>query len=156
MDMKNRLLMFGLIFLAAGLLITSSNAAQDTTINDVHFKVLDGFNPHESDVDTTHRDEDGIDTEDIDGTVVDSKVTKEYINSNGDKLELTVGVLKNGKQIQNINAYGYTKKVINGKDGYFKTEMDDGRQQYKFQYLQDGKLVKIEAPSEDSISKVMA
>ncbi len=57
MDMKNRLLMLGLVVLAAGLLITSSNAVQDTTINDVHFKVLDGFNPHESDVDTTHRDE---------------------------------------------------------------------------------------------------
>ena len=33
--------------------------------------------------------------------------------------------------------------------------MDDGRQQYKFQYIKDGKLVKIEAPNEDSISKVM-
>ena len=150
------ILILGLILLFAGGIITTASAAQDTNINGINLKVLDGFNPHESDVDTTHRDEDGLDVEDIDGTRVDNKVTKEYINSNGDKLELTVGVLNNGKQIQAINAYGYTKKSINGKDGYFKTEMDDGRQQYKFQYLQDGKLVKIEAPNEDSISKVMA
>ncbi len=150
------ILILGLLLVAAIGVIGTVSAAQDVTINDVHFKVLDGFNLHESDVDTTHRDEDGTDTEDINGTVVDSKVTKEYINSNGDKLELTVSVLKNGKKIENITASGYTKKSINGKDGFFKTEMDDGRQQYKFQYLQDGKLVKIEAPNEESISKVMA
>jgi len=98
MKMKN-ILMFGLIFLAAGLFISSSDAAQDANINGEHIKVLDGFNPYESDVDTTHMDEDGLDTETIDGTVVDNKVTKEYINNNGDKLELTVGVLNNGKQI---------------------------------------------------------
>jgi len=34
--------------------------------------------------------------------------------------------------------------------------MDDGRQQYKFQYLKDGKIIKIEAPTEDAISKVIA
>jgi len=33
--------------------------------------------------------------------------------------------------------------------------MDDGRQQYKFQYLRDGKLVKIEAPTEADITKVI-
>ena len=142
--------------MAAGLFISSSNAAQDANINGEHLKVLDGFNPYESDVDTTHMDEDGLDTETIDGIVVDNKVTKEYINNNGDKLELTVGVLNNGKQIQSLNAYGYSKKSIAGKDGYFKTEMDDGRQQYKFQYLKDGKLIKIEAPTEDAISKVIA
>ncbi|WP_323736597.1 hypothetical protein PXD04_01105 [Methanosphaera sp. ISO3-F5] len=154
MNLKN-ILMIGLILIAAGSLITAVNAAQDTNINGINLKVLDGFNPHESDVDTTHMDEDGLDVEDIDGTRVDNKVTREYINSNGDKLELTVGVLNNGKPVQAINAYGYTKKSINGKDGYFKTERDDGRQQYKFQYIPDGKLVKIEAPTENSISKVM-
>ena len=154
MNLKN-LLMIGLILLAAGSLITAVNAAGNVNINGENLKVLDGFNAYESDVDTTHMDEDGLDVEDIDWTRVDNKVTREYINSNGDKLELTVGVLNNGKPVQAINAYGYSKKVINGKDGYFKTEMDDGRQQYKFQYIKDGKLVKIEAPSEDSIGKVM-
>jgi len=76
------------------------------------------------------------------------------MNSNDDKLEQTVGVL-NWKNIQSLNAYGYTKKSIAGKDGYYKTEMDDGRQQYKFQYLRDGKLVKVEAPTEADITKVI-
>ena len=155
MNMKN-ILILGLILVLAGGFVTATSATQTVNIHDVNLKVLDGFNPYESDVDTTHMDEDGLDTEDIDGTIVDNKITKEYINSNGDKLELTVGVLNNGKKIDKLNAYGYTKKSIAGKDGFFKTEMDDGRQQYKFQYIQDGKLVKIEAPSEDSISKVMA
>ncbi len=152
--MKN-ILILGLILVLAGGIVTTASAAQTVNITDVNIKVLDGFNPYESDVDTTHMDEDGLDTEDIDGTIVDNKVTKEYINGNGDKLELTVGALNNGKKIETLNAYGYTKKSIAGKDGFFKTEMDDERQQYKFQYLQDGKLVKIEAPNEDSISKVI-
>ncbi|MBR0471531.1 MAG: hypothetical protein IJI98_02405 [Methanosphaera sp.] len=154
MNLKN-ILMIGLILIAAGSLITAVNAAENVNINGENLNVLDGFKAYESDVDTTHMDEDGLDVEDIDGTRVDNKITREYINSNGDKLELTVGVLNNGKPVQTLNAYGYTKKVINGKDGYYKTEMDDGRQQYKFQYIKDGKLVKIEAPNEDSISKVM-
>ena len=154
MNIKN-ILILGLILVLAGGIVTTASAAQTVNITDVNIKVLDGFNPYESDVDTTHMDEDGLDTEDIDGTIVDNKVTKEYINGNGDKLELTVGALNNGKKIETLNAYGYTKKSIAGKDGFFKTEMDDERQQYKFQYLQDGKLVKIEAPNEDSISKVI-
>ena len=154
MNIKN-ILILGLILVLAGGIVTTASAAQTVNITDVNLKVLDGFNPYESDVDTTHMDEDGLDTEDIDGTIVDNKVTKEYINGNGDKLELTVGALNNGKKIETLNAYGYTKKSIAGKDGFFKTEMDDERQQYKFQYLQDGKLVKIEAPNEDSISKVI-
>ena len=154
MNIKN-ILILGLILVLAGGIVTTASAAQTVNITDVNIKVLDGFNPYENDVDKTHMDEDGLDTEDIDGTIVDNKVTKEYINGNGDKLELTVGALNNGKKIETLNAYGYTKKSIAGKDGFFKTEMDDERQQYKFQYLQDGKLVKIEAPNEDSISKVI-
>ena len=154
MNIKD-ILILGCVLLVACGVITTVSAAQDVNIKDVHLNVLDGFKAYESDVDKTHIDDDGLDVEDIDGTRVDNKETKEYINGNGDKLELTVGVLNNTKPIQTINAYGYTKKSIAGKDGYFKTEMDDGRQQYKFQYLQDGKLVKIEAPTEDSISKVI-
>ncbi|WP_323737612.1 hypothetical protein PXD04_11250 (plasmid) [Methanosphaera sp. ISO3-F5] len=148
--------MIGLILIAAGSLITAVNAAENVNINGENLKELDSFKAYENDVDTTHMDEDGLDVEDIDGTRVDNKVTREYINGDGDKLELTVGVLNNGKPVQALNAYGYAKKSIAGKDGFFKTEMDDGRQQYKFQYLENGKLVKIEAPTEDSISKVMA
>ncbi|MBR0471439.1 MAG: hypothetical protein IJI98_01910, partial [Methanosphaera sp.] len=80
--------------LAAGSLITAVNAAGNVNLNGENLKGLDGFNPYERDIDTTHIDEDGLDVEDIDGTRVDNKVTREYINSNGDKLELTVGVLK--------------------------------------------------------------
>ncbi|MBR0472893.1 MAG: hypothetical protein IJI98_09390 [Methanosphaera sp.] len=109
MNLKN-LLIFGLILLAAGSLITAVNAAENVNINGENLKVLDGFKPYESDVDTTHMDDDGLDVEDIDGTRVDNKVTREYINSNGDKLELTVGVLNNGKPVQALNAYGYSKK----------------------------------------------
>ena len=95
--MKN-ILILGLILVLAGGFVTATSATQTVNIHDVNLKVLDGFNPYESDVDTTHMDKDGLDTEDIDGTIVDNKITKEYINSNGDKLELTVGVLNNGKK----------------------------------------------------------
>ena len=153
MKMKE-LLMFGFILVCAAGFLSTACASQDVNICNVHFNVLDGFNQVESDVDSTHVDNDGVDTEDIDGTVVDKKVTREYTNSNGDKLELTVGVL-NGNDIESLYAFGYVKKSIAGKDGYFKTEMDDGRQQYKFQYLENGKLIKINAPSEADISKVI-
>jgi len=102
MKMKDILILGIFLVVAAGFLATAS-AAQDVNINNVRLNVLDGFNQIESDVDSTHMDEDGLDTEDIDGTVVDNKVTREYMNGNGDKLELTVGVL-NGKNIQSLFA----------------------------------------------------
>ena len=35
-------------------------------------------------------------------------------------------------------------------------EKDDGKDKYKFEYLQDGKIVKISAVSENIISQVIA
>jgi hypothetical protein len=34
--------------------------------------------------------------------------------------------------------------------------MDDGRTEYKFEYLQDGKIVKIVTNNEDVITQVLA
>jgi len=60
------ILILGFILLAAGGIITTVSVAQEVNINDVHLKVRDGLNAYESDVDSTHMDEDGVDTEDID------------------------------------------------------------------------------------------
>ena len=71
-----------------------------------------------------------------------------------DKLNVHVGV-KNNQKIDSINPGG-EKKTISGKDGFFIKEKDDGKDKYKFEYLQDGKIVKISAVSEDIISQVIA
>lgn len=59
------------------------------------------------------------------------------------------------KKIESINPVGYEQKTIAGKDGFFKKDIDDGVDQFKFEYLEDGKLVKIQAPSEEMISQVI-
>ena len=69
-------------------------------------------------------------------------------------LNVHVGV-KNNQKIDSINPGG-EKKTISGKDGFLIKEKDDGKDKYKFEYLQDGKIVKISAVSEDIISQVIA
>ena len=93
--------------------------------------------------------------EHMEGTQVDTEVSRDYINSNGEKLDIKVGSRANSK-IDIINIAGAQKKTIAGKEGFFWTEMDDGRTEYKFEYLQDGKIVKIVTNSEDVINQVLA
>lgn len=154
-----KILILGLILIAASTLVSTISAEDinELTINDIQFKIPDGFTAYENDLESTETDTDDgeVDTEDIDGTVVDSKITNEYVNGN-QKLEITVGILANGQKIESINPAGFEQKTIAGKDGFFKKDIDDGVNQFKFEYLEDGKLVKIQAPSEEMISQIIA
>ncbi len=71
-----------------------------------------------------------------------------------DKIDIKVG-LKNNGSIDTINLPNAQKKSIAGKDGYFWTESDDGKTEYNFEYLQDGKIVKIETYNEGLISQIL-
>ena len=136
--------------MAAVSAIALVSAAETVTLDGIQFKIPDGFNLTEQDSDAS---EPG-DSEDVEGTPVDTENSKEYINAAGEKLELKVGS-KNNQKIDKLTPVG-EKKNIAGKDGYFYTETDDGRTEYKFEYLQDGKVVKINAPSEDIIKSVIS
>ena len=114
-----------------------------------NFKIPDGYSSIEKETDVS----DSNDVEDIDGTAVDSEKTSEYSNAAGDELEIQVGS-KNNQKIDSINPGG-DKKNIAGKDGFLIKDMDDGKNKYKFEYLQDGKIVKITAVSEDIIGQVI-
>ena len=46
-------------------------------------------------------------------------------------------------------------KTIAGKNGFLIKELDDGKEKYKFEYLQDGKLVRITAVSVDIINQTI-
>ncbi|MBQ6220181.1 MAG: hypothetical protein IJJ47_10655 [Methanosphaera sp.] len=127
------------------------------TIDEVSFNIPEGYNSVESDTDTTHTDDDGeVDHEDIDGNPVDASMSEEFKNSAGDELDIKVGIKANNAKIEKINLAGAEQKNIAGKDGYLLKEVDDGKEKYKFEYLQDGKLVKIVANSEDTINKVIS
>ena len=121
-------------------------------MNGFHFKIPDGYQEVDVDMDTSKMG----DKEDIDGTVVDAKVSDDFKNSAGDKIEITVGVKSNNQKIESINPAGFEKKNITGKDGFLKKEVDDGKDKYKFEYLQNDKLVKIEAKAEYVISSIIA
>ena len=117
----------------------------------------DGFEDVESDSDSSGLDEDGEkEVEDIDGTPIDSKLSKEFKNSAGEKLEIEVGIKANNEKIDKINLANAEQKTIAGKEGFLIKEVDDGKNKYKFEYLEDGKLVKIVANSEDVINQVIA
>lgn len=166
----NKILIVGLILIAMSatfsaiyaddFVSTTSNSMTfnngDLTINDINFKIPDGFQEVERDSDSSSDDGNDVDVEDIDGTPVDSEMTAEFKNSAGDKVEVTVGILANDKKIESINPANSEQKTIAGKDGYLIKDMDDGKEEFKFEYLQDGKLVKIVAPSEDMISQIIA
>lgn len=149
MDMK-KVLVLGLFLVVAVSAVAAISATEELTLDGIQFKIPDGYNVVEKSTDTSNSD----DKEDIDGTPVDTEVNAEYKNAAGDKLEFKVGTKNNGK-IDSINPANAQKKQIAGKDGFLIKEVDDGKDKYNFEYLQDGKLVKITAVSEDIISQVI-
>ena len=168
MNMK-KLLILGLILIAFSTTLTALSADEKVTsesmtlvnnkltINDINFTIPDGFEDVESDSDSSGLDEDGEkEVEDIDGTPIDSKLSKEFKNSAGEKLEIEVGIKANNEKIDKINLANAEQKTIAGKEGFLIKEVDDGKNKYKFEYLEDGKLVKIVANSEEVINQVIA
>lgn len=130
------------------------------TINDIQFKIPEGYSLVKNENDTDS-DDDG---EDIDGTRVDVKNTCEFKNSTSDEINIEVGTLNDGKKIESINPANFKKKNIAGKDGFLKIDTDndkddddknDNDDKYEFEYLEDGKLVKISASSEDIINQLL-
>ena len=149
MDMK-KILVLALFLVVVVSTVAAISASEDLTLEGIKFNIPDGYSLMEQETDANE----GADTEHMDGTAVDKEVTSEYKNSAGDKLNVHVGV-KNNQKIDSINPGG-EKKTISGKDGFLIKEKDDGKDKYKFEYLQDGKIVKISAVSEDIISQVIA
>ena len=133
--------------------VPTTNATQNgtLTLGDIQFKIPTGFTQVERDQDSS---EPG-DAEHIDGTTVDTEVTADYRNTNGEKLDIKVGTKSNGK-IETLNLPNAQKKTIGGKDGYLWTETDDGRTEYNFEYIQDGKVVKVETYNEDVINQLLS
>lgn len=148
MDMK-KVFVLGLLLVVAVSAVAAISATEEVALDGIHFKLPNGYNPYESDTDAA---EPG-DSEDIDGTIVDKVATSEYINAAGDKLEFKVGE-KNGGIIS-INPLNAQNKTIAGKNGFLIKELDDGKEKYKFEYLQDGKLVRITAVSVDIINQTI-
>ena len=145
-----KILVLALFLVVVVSTVAAISASEDLTLEGIKFNIPDGYSLIEQETDATE----GADTEHMDGTAVDKEVTSEYKNSAGDKLNVHVGV-KNNQKIDSINPGG-EKKTISGKDGFINKEKEDGKDKYKFEYLQDGKIVKISAVSEDIISQVIA
>ena len=160
MDIK-KVLIIGLILIALSTSLTAISAeftveSNTLTIDGLNFTIPDGYSQVESEKDASGVDEDGeVDTEDIDGTVVDSSTTCDFKNGAGDEITVEVGAKANNEKIESINPANSEQKTIAGKDGYLIKDTDDGRQEYKFEYLEDGKIVKIVASSEDIIGQVI-
>lgn len=118
------------------------------TLGGIQFKIPTGFNEVESEQDVSTAG----DAEHIDGTAVDTEVTADFAKGT-EKLDIKVG-LKNNGTIDSLNLPNAQKKTIGGKEGYFWTEAEDEGTEYNFEYLQDGKVVKIETYSEALIEQV--
>ena len=84
---------------------------------------------------------------------MDTEVSADFVNG-GEKLDIKVGAKNNGT-VDTINLPNAQKKTIGGKEGFFWTETDDGKTEYKFEFLQDGKIVKIETYNEALINQVL-
>ena len=155
-----QLLILGLALMAVTCTI-GAISAQDTavtqksyengvlTLGGIQFKIPTGFNEVESEQDVSTAG----DAEHIDGTTVDTEVSADFAQGT-QKLDIKVGLKNNGK-IDTLNLPGAQKKTINGKDGYFWTEADDEGTEYNFEYIPDGKVVKIETYNEGLISQVI-
>ena len=153
MDVK-KLLALGLVLVAIVSTMAVISAENDATItlDGIKFNIPEGYNAVEQEIDEGDAD----DVEDIDGTQVDTETTAEYQNAAGDELELKVGARDN-QTIDSISPAGGENKTIAGKEGYLIVDTDDDdNDKYSFEYVEDGKLVRITAVSEDIISQVIA
>ena len=132
------------------------------TLNGINFIIPDGYEETDSDSDNADMDNTDtdsnmeMDTEDIDGTAVDNAESSEFKNSAGDKIEVKVGIKANNEKIQSINPANAEQKTIAGKEGYLIKQTKDGKEVLNFEYLQDGKIVKITASNEDIINSLIA
>lgn len=149
--MNKKVLVIGLLLVVALSSVAAISAVQELTLDGIKFNIPDGYSISEKQTDSSKP----TDVEHIDGTPVDTEMTSEYKNSAGDELEIEVGS-RNNQKIDSINPANSQKKQIAGKDGFLIKDVDDGKDKYKFEYLQDGKIVKISAVSEDIISQVIA
>lgn len=131
---------------------TGTSMSQTTlTIDDIQFNIPQGYVSVENDTDTSDAD----DLEDVDGTKVDTQLTSEYKSGAGDKIKITVGSLANDQKIESISNTAGTNTTIANKEGFLFKDVDDGKDICIFEYLQDGKIVKIEAFNEDIIAQVI-
>lgn len=146
-----KVLVIGLLLVVAVSTVATISAVEELTLDGIKFHIPDGYSLNEKQNDSSNAN----DVEHIDGTQVDREVTSEYKNSAGDELEIEIGS-RNNQKIDSINPANAEKKQIAGKDGFLIKEVDDGKDKFKFEYLQDGKIVKISAVSEDIISQVIA
>lgn len=166
-----KLLILGLILIAVSSTIAAISAedvvtttsqtklleGNKLTLNGIQFTIPEGFSELESESDVSGLDDDGEkDIEDIDGTAVDSALSSDFKNAAGDKLDIEVGIKGNDQKIDSINPAGFEQKTIANKEGFLKKEVDDGKEEFTFEYLEDGKIVKIIANSEDIINQVLA
>ena len=136
---------------------SSSSSVQivnnNLTMNGINFNIPDGYEEVEQESDSNSDDDDYDDEkkEDIDGTQVDNTVKSEFKNSNKEEIKIVIGEKSNNQKIESINPPNAEQKTINDKEGYLIN--DNGKA--VFEYIQDGKIVKIEAVNEDVISQII-
>lgn len=163
-----KILIIGLVLIAVSASLTALSAETKTTshtkilennkltLDDINFIIPDGYKEVETETDSTEIDDDNEnDTEDIDGTPVDDSTKCEFKNSQGDEIEIEVGIKANNEKIESINPANSEQKTIANKEGYLIKDTNDGKEQFKFEYLENGKLVKIVANSEDIIGQII-
>ena len=117
----------------------------DLTLEGLKFNIPDDFEEVES---KTELDADG---EDIDGTRVDSEVKCEFKNNANQQIDIKVGSKNNNEKITELNLANAEKKKIGSKEGYFFRDDDE----FVFEYLDDGKLVKVETTTEELLNQVI-
>ena len=153
-----KILVLGLFLVVVASAIAAISAAnEELTLEGIHFNIPDGYKAVEQQLEANETDDDtgAIEKQDIDGITVDTEVTSKFKNSAGDELELEIGI-QDGKKIDKINPTGAEAKKIADKDGFLIKGTDDGKDKYEFFYIEDGKLVKITAVSDDIISQVIS
>jgi hypothetical protein len=130
--------------------ISAESASEEVTFDGIKFKIPQGYKAVEQEQDTNQSDE----IHDIEGIIVDAKSTHEYENDSGDELEFEIGTLGSEK-IDIINPDHAEKKKFADKEGFIIKDKDNGKDKYKFIYIQGDKVVKIAGVSEEVIAQAI-
>lgn len=150
MNMK-KLLALGLflvVALSSMAIISAESASEEVTFDGIKFKIPQGYKMVEHDTNKSG------DIHDIEYIVVDAKSSYKYENAAGDELEIEVGKL-GSEEVDVIHPEHAESKKIAGKDGFIIKDKDDGKDKYKFIYIQGNNVVKVAGVSEDIIGQVL-
>lgn len=143
-SMNKKILAILAILIVAASAVTFVSAANTVTVNDVEFNVPSGYK-YDDYATNSYASQHGFDPDTL--SILSDSTGKNLIL-------ISIHDVDNDTTIDDMNNHGFQNKVVGGKEGIYT--LDGSKNQFfMFEYIQDGKLITIEANTEDLVAQTI-